>query len=47
MVDHRYLCELAQYIDDDLAAWIRSHSRLSDIVASRADTVTGRRPTRF
>ncbi|ROQ15438.1 hypothetical protein EDF54_0300 [Rathayibacter sp. PhB93] len=47
MVDHRYLCELAQCIDDDLAAWIRSHSRLPDIVAARADTVAGRRPTRF
>lgn len=47
MIDHRYLCEVAQYIDDDLAAWIRSHSRLPGIVAARADTVAGRRATRF
>ncbi|KQQ21991.1 hypothetical protein ASF48_01780 [Rathayibacter sp. Leaf299] len=47
MVDHRYMCELALYVDPDLAEWIRSHSRLPGIVAARGDTIDGRRPTRF
>lgn len=46
-IDHQYMCELAGFVAPDLRTLIASHSRLPGIVASRADTIAGSRPTRF
>ncbi|WP_317229247.1 hypothetical protein [Clavibacter sp. MX14-G9D] len=46
-VDHRFMCELAGFVSLDLKVWIESHSRLAGVIASRASTVTGSRPSRF
>ena len=46
-VDHQYMCDLAGFVEPDLQTWIESHSRLPGIIASRAATINGSRPTRF
>lgn len=46
-IHHRYMCELAGFIEPDLQTWIASHSRLPGVIAGRPATVGGARPTRF
>lgn len=46
-IDHRYMCELASFVAPDLETLVASHSRLPGIVAARAQTIGGARPTRF
>lgn len=47
LVDHRFMCELAGFVADDLETWVMSHSRLPMAVNGRPDTISGKRPTRF
>ncbi len=47
LVDHRYMCQIAGHVSNDLQAWVASHSRLPSVVAARSATVDGQRPTRF
>lgn len=46
-VDHRYMCELAGFIDPELQTWISTHSRLPEIVSARPAAIDGTRPGRF
>lgn len=46
-VDHRYMCEVAGYIDTDMKTWIATHSRLPSVISVRPTTITGERMTRF
>ncbi len=46
-VDHRYMCELADFMSTDLKEWVASHSRLPSVIAGRAGTLSGARPSRF
>ena len=46
-VDHRYMCDLAGFVEPELRLWVESHSRLPSVVAGRVATVGGERPTRL
>lgn len=46
-VDHEYMCDLAGFISLQLQTWIKSHSRLPSVIASKKQTVEGTRPSRF